>query len=242
MMQGTLGWLRLIVFHKYQKSITVASNDICSLKEPFKGCVYIGLKVGNKRIGLMTVHLPSSPDKPQKRDECLNKLVHKYTRNDKPDIIIIGGDMNYRTNNIKEIKNDDVIEMIKNYKCMDNKKTNIIDNMKNELNEKFEDQMNLANIRVDGYKFMEPDINFCPTCRYLEKNDKQKETDEHNNQKEQEEYKRIYDPKRYPSWCDRIIVGKKDDTSAKYKIKSYESHDISNYTDHKAVSAIVTIE
>ena len=124
MFQGILGYMHLSIYKKIpagndtvddtKDKIVIKLDKIttsrCKYVDPgglFKGGIiaYLNIKYNSNSIYLAIVcsHLPSNPAKPDKRNDCLKKLI-KEIQSHKPqyDNIIFTGDLNYRTSNKNE--------------------------------------------------------------------------------------------------------------------------------------------
>ena len=265
MSQGTLGFMHLCIYKNNKSAINIThtkSSSRCStsLKDTsgiFKGGIIAYLTINptdkptqSTNLAIVCSHLPSDPDKPEKRDECLNKLITKNKNN-----IIFTGDLNYRTTKIKDPSS--VAKTTMANRCLCDSATgiassldNFISNQSKESKEsknklstdtntseydkdkqtlpdyKVADQLTTnLNTTLKATELKESDINFCPTCK-LKLQKKVARTKEETN----------YNDERFPSWCDRVLY--KGD---KLKPEKYDSINLSNHSDHLAVYQIFTL-
>ncbi len=238
-----LGYIYLCVFVKncifdYNNQIRIELTERkidykCELAKGSIGRVLVvdNLINSNRYIfTLISSHLPSDPSKINERNSCMLKSIYidgdfRYTRSTfSNENLIFMGDLNYRTDddntNFKE-KNKDFASVISNLTCdtknLEYNKSCLIKNTSNKKVGCFEeDQLTkeLKNLRMK-----EENINFCPTCRLIEK-------DDNNNI-------RNYHGKRVPAWCDRILT---NETFNSNVIKgTYSAFNISNLSDHLTV-------
>jgi Endonuclease/Exonuclease/phosphatase family 2 len=267
--QGTLGCIRLILFHSIGTITNKISTRCSGSKGAAKGGIYFELtdnhvdvvEEGDKvvitsndvKLGFIATHLPSDPKNPESRDNCMNSILNYMLERSDPDIIYFGGDMNYRIINIKDVP-ENLKEHVKCYSCysQNQNQNSIIDNMKDKFNiYNLNDQLNLANVKVNNYDVYEHPISFCPTCRYQESNRDttqglQSITDiYHQNYGNStnvctKQYPQPFDESRFPSWCDRVIILTKKNGKLKNHVESYQSHYLTKYSDHKSVSLKVS--
>ena len=228
--QGTLGKLVLVIWiHNKHLSFTKiqAGSHKCPgvIGGPLftKGALYCNITIGSNNFTVVNVHLPSNPSKVSSRNVCLNHITKLLG----PSTKIVAGDMNYRSSS-RDHPNAKDGEIIKSKTCYNkevcklfSKECDVVTS-DDELTPISSDTIN----EVDQYllsknmDYKEAKINFCETCRFVEK------------KKENNNYVRTYDSKRYPSWCDRIIYS---ENNAKIVCELYESDVISNYSDHNCV-------
>jgi hypothetical protein len=221
-----------------------ASTDSCGNIFEKKGSIVIPIKISYETnhtiINFVNVHLPSNPKKVTERNNCLKRSTEKLFNT-----TFVFGDMNYRTSAIHEVpklEQNKVEDESKNCGC----KTN--NEYINKLKE--QDQL-LKELQSDNYikQFKEASINFCPSCRFKEYDSKL--TKENSNRcqmissKSLTSYKNsLYDSKRYPSWCDRILYKIIEVKNFKIEIdeKSYNSEHVTMMSDHALVSLKFSIQ
>lgn len=231
--------VQIICSGAYSCDAAGKSQKLTSIFDTFtKGFIYAGVNILGKYIIFYSVHLPSSPNKPKDRDECLMQAINQHMNKG---IKIVAGDMNYRTT-VNDPETTEEKKLVENFKCTHCKKDtcyvcrpgnikcpSLQDTMENfslsgdQLRgEKCDDT---GKCTLNNIEIYENKIEFCPTCRF-------KEHDNTNNNG----FK--YDPKRFPSWCDRILYTNPD---SNVKQTDYNSYPISTMSDHKAVLGLFTI-
>lgn len=236
-----LGFMYLHIFvKKMSKSpgdteITIesmdASTDTCgNPKKEKKGSIVIPIKMTcnglSTIINFVNVHLPSAPKKIEERNACLIRSTIKLA-----DTTFVFGDMNYRTSDIKEVPEDEQKKLAINpLKC-----GCLTDASNNEfINEKLKSEQLLEQLKTIIKDFKESPITFCPSCRFKEhfnleiNNDSRCKTVDLLN---------LYDTKRYPSWCDRILYKIKENPNFNITIDedSYNSDHVTMKSDHALV-------
>jgi hypothetical protein len=250
-----LGYMYLHIFVKKMektedsKVLTIesmkASTDSCGNMFEKKGSIVIPIKISygtnNTIINFVNVHLPSNPKKVTERNICLKRSTEKLINT-----TFVFGDMNYRTSAIHEVpqlEQNKVEGESKNCGCETN----------NEYISKLKEQDQLLKeLQSDNYikQFKEASINFCPSCRFKEYNDL-KLTKENTNRCQMISSKSVtssknslYDNKRYPSWCDRILYKIKEVKNFKIEIdeNSYNSEHVTMMSDHALVSLKFSIQ
>ena len=206
-------------------------NGSCNIiSDPTKVFIYCFVKsrksTNNLNIIFACAHLPSDARDIDGRNACLLKLHNSIQINIKKYQIanyveFVSGDLNYRINidqpSTKENKNK-----IKSLTCAKS--------ISNECSLDTETCKNIQepNDQLIKYLYKNPileefKIEFCPSCRFDEKDSIGQ---------------RHYDPKRYPSYCDRILY---KCGICKLTKSTYSSHVISKKSDHNAVVLKTTI-
>lgn len=242
--QGLLGKLQLVIW--CHKTCTFIKTKSGSYKCPgviggplfTKGALYCNITVKSNNFKsnnftVVDVHLPSSPSNVASRNKCLTHITNLLPKS----TTIMAGDMNYRSSSKDhpDAKNSDVISKKTCYKkevCENNPENetcSLVTSDDEELTPILSDTIE----KVDQYllssekmNYKEDKIKFCETCRFVEK------------KKENDNYVRTYDSKRYPSWCDRIIYS---ENNATITCNLYDSDVISNYSDHNCVYGLFSL-
>ncbi len=240
-----LGFMYLHIFVKKMekvdksiKEITIesmnVSTDSCGKVTEKKGSIVIPIKItcGNNHtiINFVNVHLPSNPRNVEARNNCLIRSTQILTNT-----TFVFGDMNYRTSNIgvvPQLERSNIIKESNNCGCSKESTTYIENKLKN-------DQL-IQELQNELYQFKESPISFCPSCRFREYNDltltrnKNRCIINDNNPISIN----LYDTKRYPSWCDRILykINKSTNFSIKIDHNSYDSQHVTMMSDHALVS------
>jgi hypothetical protein len=240
-----LGYMYLHVFVKNTNPedntqiVTIESLDVttgdCDNKLEKKGKIAIPIKIThngkNEIINFVNVHLPSNPSKINERNNCLKKS----TDNLKDNSIFVFGDMNYRTNNIHKVPENekDVIQKKSEVCCnMSETKASSSESTQvtpeNNPGKKYIDELLQKDQLISqSVGFKEALITFCPTCRYKEEKEKEEKL---------EANRCNYDTKRYPSWCDRILYFlEPKQFGIVINEKSYTSKNITYKSDHALV-------
>jgi hypothetical protein len=229
---------------KSTKEITIesmnVSTDSCGKITEKKGSIVIPIKItcGNNHtiINFVNVHLPSNPRNIEARNNCLIRSTQILT-----DTTFVFGDMNYRTSNIDvvpQLEQSNVIKESNNCGCSKVPTTYIENKLKN-------DQL-IQELQKQLYQFKESPISFCPSCSFREYNDltltrnKNRCIINENNPISIN----LYDTKRYPSWCDRILYKINNDYNFIIEIdhNSYDSEHVTMMSDHALVSLKFSIK
>ena len=238
-----LGKLKLFVWSINDGSISkfIVNEQIppvdsyCSLTQLGKGFIYCFIKnrstSNNLNIIFSCAHLPSDAVDIASRNACLEKLNNDIQNNIKKYgvtnyVKFVSGDLNYRTtdeqpytkdskkhneetNEQKKIKSL-TCDTIISSECSLDKTTKTCTNIHGPNDQ-------LTKYLNNNKMFNEFPITFCPSCRFDEKDTTGQ---------------RYYDPKRFPSFCDRIIHRCEN---CDLQDSEYYSHVISNNSDHNAV-------
>lgn len=197
------------------------ANHAVRVKTPYvercglsKGFVELRLVVdGNVAVDFYGTHLPFDPSKPAERDECLVRMMNRSRSGH----AFIAGDLNYRASE-QTTPNAADKEKIAKYVCKPPVDPETCERGPfGSQGCPSHEQLSRTLARLSPeYGFYESTIAFCQTCRFVEGKSP-----------------RSYDPKRFPSWCDRILVKTPD--RKKLRIFKYDADDISVASDHSAV-------
>jgi len=216
------------------ESLDVTTDDCDNILEK-KGKIAIPIKITHNGkheiINFVNVHLPSNPSKINERNNCLKKSTDNFKDNS----IFVFGDMNYRTNNIHKVpenekadiqKKSSVCCIMSETKASSSESTQVTPE-NNPRKEYIDELLKKDQLISQSVGFKEALITFCPTCRYKE--DKENKIDFSKNRCN-------YDTKRYPSWCDRILYSlKPKHLGIVIDEKSYTSRNITLKSDHALV-------
>ncbi len=223
--QGTLGkmkmyiWTRRLPNEKNMLLFQHKINQHCALAKGFIGAVIYD-KVRRKKFGFINTHLPSQPKHPEKRDKCLIKAIQSMPETD---ILLVSGDLNYRTETKTPNQNDKA--QIQTASCQTISKQCLTSDKATCKILKNDDQLlSRLNHELKSTHLQELPIHFCPTCRFQEKSC--------HSSSSQVNQSRTYHDKRYPSWCDRILYV---EMGLNVSQPVYDSLPISCLSDHNAV-------
>jgi hypothetical protein len=225
---GTIGlyiWLNASIYEQFQSTVThyhancgdSVNKTLNLVGQMLKGGIYTNVQIGNQNLVFANCHLPSNAEHIDARTTCLMNICDhiKSSMKGKPYKMFLFGDLNYRTSQVDKVKDDAEKLAIHNYQCL--KVGDLPSNMV------FHDQLDKELLKLQNdYDLREPERYFCPTCRFLEHAIHIDEASQ-----------RVYDTKRIPSWCDRILFqGGSSITPIEYKSKI-----ITLGSDHNAVYA-----
>jgi hypothetical protein len=276
MTQGSLGSMKLFIYQKNDTGSTKlhitheTSTSRCMYTDMngldknglFKGGIIAYLKIqptvsstNSTNLAIVCSHLPSDPAKPETRDACLLKLIAEIDKKSEYRNIIFTGDLNYRTDNLKEPTRYEKTTMV-NICKRQNKDLIILDHDFANQSEEKADKTNkssveripvyaFANQNLDGYTradqltsrltgltdklhttgLKESPKNFCPTCKLILHEQRDQKPNETN-----------YDDTRFPSWCDRVLH-----KGPNLQPLKYDSINLSNESDHLAVYQLFTL-
>jgi hypothetical protein len=216
--QPSLGHLRMIVcvnrlFASQHGVKRVSKHSGYYRCQWAKGGIFVTLSVSGHLLQFFGLHLPAPPDKPNLRDACLETILKRHALNAE---LFVAGDLNYRvTNDVRpDQENSKMIGAMTCPKiqsaCKRNSQTKsklCTAANKDQLSRSLKSRLKHTGLR-------ESPVLFCKTCRFKS----------HANV-------RVYDPKRYPSWCDRILSR----TSKHVTPGEYNTWDLSSSSDHLAV-------
>lgn len=210
--QPSLGQLRILVcvqdkFHQRKQVSVLRSNTGYYKCAWAKGAVFVTLTVGQRILQFFGLHLPAAPNKPHLRDTCLLKILHASALPDAE--VFIAGDWNYR---VTPARNSP--KRIEDRRCTW-PPTNSVRN-----NTRYDQLSRSLKTSLKHLRLRESPVLFCQTCRLKTSGNL-----------------RMYDPKRYPSWCDRIL----SHTSRAVQGDEYAAWDLSATSDHFAVYQIFTV-
>lgn len=191
-----------------------------------KGAVFATILINGQPYQFFGVHLPSSPNKPELRHSCLKTILQRYMHPGAN--VFVAGDLNYRTS-LEKHPDATQTQSIMTMAC--NKRTNSAASCgvgplgrigcvdKDQLSSALHPKGALSDT---GLK--ETEVRFCQTCRLNEQRGVRGQP--------------FYDPKRIPSWCDRILWN----IDEKRVIPGeYGDWNMSYRSDHHAVYQIFTL-
>lgn len=243
-----------------------ASTDSCGKITEKKGSIVIPIKItcgeNSTIINFVNVHLPSNPRNIEARNNCLIRSTQRLT-----DTTFVFGDMNYRTSDIDvvpQLEQSDVINESNDCGCSKDTTTYIKNKLKSdqlikELQKKELYQFKEAPIsfcpscRYREYNDLKltRNKNRCNAALPTD-NVEMSEippnieigTDIFTSNKVNSPYiindkiASLYDTKRYPSWCDRILYKIKYNNNFTIEIdnESYDSEHVTMMSDHALVS------
>jgi hypothetical protein len=241
--QGMLGSLQLHVWSRTgafdRVSVRVQDDLRCGLlskKTIAKGAVYAQLTCSpidstlpSYSFTVASLHLPSNASSSDLRNKCLVRIVEQIAKSTITGVTgptFLMGDLNYRTNTIQTITDEAERARVRATTC------------NAPITTAPPDQLDVALVKdsaltATGLREIAP-RTFCPTCRLVETPEVTTAA--------LAPATRTFDDRRYPSWCDRILV--RDDSSPQNKTPSvlrYDSWELTTESDHNAVFAIVEL-
>lgn len=237
--------LKLDLSDIFPKTVVSNMSDRCELSTSgfAKGYASIKVYILGIYVTFYSIHLPvfHGIDKP---NNCLRKMLTNSNGN-----VILAGDYNYRTTDIKKITIPTEIDYIKNMRCVN-------DNNPTILARFTKDNLTKQTVLLKELQLTETQITFCETCRKKEK-DINAEDDVYkryraqfgqqpNNRQPLPSGESEYDPIRKPSWCDRVLyrlnepesdneLGFVLEPAGETLADRYNSYRLSDYSDHDAV-------
>lgn len=228
--QGALGFITISVLVSSQTPFSVELQPLaaaqCNADKTGnqKGFVGVTLTIDEITLGILSIHLPvfHGIDIP---NACVLKALRMAQR--APNIII-AGDWNYRTVPEK----DPTVDMVANFarQYADPTFASLDSVQRRFQNDSLTPQRAL--FCYAGTTLQESPVRFCETSRKLTMHDRAKHS----------LTTAVYDTKRYPSWCDRILYAFCAAAPVHSVPDTYQAVRVSELSDHDLVCQLFLID